>query len=135
MNFAIPSAGAMPVMAGARPLATASSSATSTPEHRKLTDAAQQFEGMLLQEMLKPMKEHGFCQEENEDKDEGSGFADTLSSFGTEAVATAIAKSGGLGIAKRVVSQVEGEKASHQTGVAHQVGSEAMSTNVQKIPE
>jgi Rod binding domain-containing protein len=123
----------MPVLAGARPLSTASS--TSTPQHRKLVDAAQQFEGMLLQEMLKPMKEHGFCQEENEDKEEGSGFADTLSSFGTEAVATAIAKSGGLGIAKRVVSQVEGEKASHSTEAAHVVGSIGMGTNGQKIPK
>ena len=99
MNFAISSAGAMP-LAGATPSATASAA-----EHRKLMDAAQQFEGMLLQEMLKPMKEHGFCQEEGMRgwKEEGSGFADTLSSFGTEAVATAIAKGGGLGIAKRVV--------------------------------
>jgi len=109
MNFAIASAGAA-VHATAAP-----SSTISAMDHRKLTDAAQQFEGMMLQEMLKPMKEHGFCQEESEDdndnKDEGSGFGDTLSSFGTEAVATAIAKGGGLGIAKCVVEQVEGEKA------------------------
>jgi Rod binding domain-containing protein len=86
-----------------------------TVQHRKLTDAAQQFEGMLLQEMLKPLKEHGFCEGENgpDDKDGGGGFADTLSSFGTESVATAIAKAGGMGIAKRVVVQVEGEKISH----------------------
>ena len=91
----------------------AAPSTTDTAQHRKLTAAAQQFEGMLLQEMLKPMKEHGFCQEENEDKTEGSGFGDTLSSFGTEAVATAIAKGGGLGIAKRVVEKVEGEQILH----------------------
>jgi flagellar protein FlgJ len=95
---------------------TATPAAASTLEHRKLTEAAQQFEGMLLQEMLKPMKEHGFCQEDEEDddaKDGNTGFGDTLSSFGTETMATAIAKGGGLGIAKRVVAQVEGEKASH----------------------
>jgi len=47
--------------------------------------------------MLKPLKEHGFCEGENgpDDKDGGGGFADTLSSFGTESVATAIAKAGG----------------------------------------
>jgi flagellar protein FlgJ len=113
MNFAIASAGAA-VQATAAPTST-----VSVADHRKLTDAAQQFEGMLLQEMLKPMKEHGFCQEEGEDdnKEEGSGFGDTLSSYGTEAVATAIAKGGGLGIAKRVVEQVEGEKAAHEAGI------------------
>ena len=120
MNFAIP----------------ASAPATALPspaaiEHRKLTEAAQQFEGMLLQEMLKPMKEHGFCQGDDEDgsddKDGGSGFGDTLSSFGTEAMATAIARDGGLGIAKRVVEQVEGEKSSHARAAA--------STKTAGIPE
>lgn len=105
MNFGIASAEAAPGTA---------MSATAAAEHRKLADAAQQFEGMLLQEMLKPMKEHGFCEGDGEDGDDndGGGFADTLSSYGTESMATAIAKGGGLGIAIRVVEQVEGEKAS-----------------------
>ena len=106
MNFAIVSTPA------------AQTAPASTPQDRKLKDAAQQFEGMLLQEMLKPMREHGFCQEDDSGKEEGSGFADTLSSFGTESVATAIAKGGGLGIARRVVQQVEGEKQSHAAQTA-----------------
>jgi Rod binding domain-containing protein len=112
MNYAIAATG------------TAAPVATGTPaaalEHRKLTAAAQQFEGMLLQEMLKPMRQHGFCQgdgqdggDDKDDKDESSGFGDTLTSFGSETLATAIAKGGGLGIAKRVVEQVEAEKGSH----------------------
>jgi flagellar protein FlgJ len=109
MNFAMGMA-APPAVA---PAGTNAAGAAPSSDHRKLTDAAQQFEGMLLQEMLKPMREHGFCQEESEDKEEGSGFGDTLSSFGTETLATAIAKGGGLGIAKRVVAQVEGEKSAH----------------------
>lgn len=101
MNVAIAAAGTMPAVSDAGAL-----------QHRKLTDAAQQFEGMLLEEMLKPMKEHGLCQGDSEGKNDGQdgGFADTLSSFGAEALATAIAKGGGLGIAKRVVNQVESEK-------------------------
>ena len=105
MNFAVAAKGTM---------AVAPSTAVAAAQHRKLTDAAQQFEGMLLQELLKPMKEHGFC--EGDGGGQGGGFADTLSSFGTEAVATAIAKGGGLGIAKRVVSQVEGEKVARSDG-------------------
>lgn len=127
MNFAIPSAASVPQ--STLSTASTSSSGMGTAEHRKLVDAAQQFEGMLLQEMLKPMKEHGFCQEEGDDKDEGSGFGDTLTSFGTESVATAIAKGGGLGIAKRVVEQVEGEKASRNAALRE------TSTNSQKIPK
>jgi len=119
MNFAI-AASPLPLSTTTQVNGTAMTPIT--PEHRKLAGAAQQFEGMLLQEMLKPMREHGFCQDESEDKGEGSGFADTLSSFGTEAMATAIAKGGGLGIAKRVVEQVEGEKAAHASTIAGETG-------------
>ena len=101
MNFTIAAA---PILQTAPP---------TTLAHHKLTEAAQQFEGMLLQEMLKPMREHGFGQGDEENREDGSGFGDTLSSYGTEAVATAISKGGGLGIAKRVIQQVEGEQTSH----------------------
>jgi flagellar protein FlgJ len=70
----------------------------------KLVDAAQQFEAMLMQEMLKPMRagqDSWGGEEKNDD-----AAADTISSFGTEAVAKAIAKGGGLGIARQVVRQV-----------------------------
>jgi flagellar protein FlgJ len=122
MNFAI-------TAPAASALSTSSPSAAAL-EHRKLTDAAQQFEGMLLQEMLKPMKERGFCEgdgEDGRDDKDSSGFGDTLSSFGTEAMATAIARDGGLGIAKRVVEQVEGEKAEHTKASA--------STKSEEIPK
>lgn len=102
MNFAVAVAGTIAIVP---------ETAAAAARHHKLTDAAQQFEGMLMQEMLKPLKDHGFCEGDGEDQ-VGNGYADTLSSFGREAVATAIAKVGGLGIAKRVVRQVEGEKAS-----------------------
>jgi peptidoglycan hydrolase FlgJ len=84
-------------------------------EHRKLLEAAQQFEGMLLQEMLKPMKEHGPIGQEGEDagNEEAAAGGDTLSSYGVETMAAAIAKAGGLGIANHVVAQIEGEKLSH----------------------
>ena len=114
MNFAM-TAIATPRVANA--VVTTPSSASAILEHRKLTDAAQQFEGMLLQEMLKPMKEHGFCEgdgdEDSDSKEDTAGLGDTLSSYGAETMATAIAKSGGLGIARHVVEQVEGERAAH----------------------
>jgi flagellar protein FlgJ len=110
MNISIPGTVLTQVSSG--------TTAAAAIQHRKLTDSAQQFEGMLLQEMLKPMKEHGFAQEGADgvdDKDSSSGYGDTLSSFGSETLATAISKGGGLGIAKRVVEQVEGEKAARNT--------------------
>ncbi|MCU1321555.1 MAG: hypothetical protein JWM43_1204 [Acidobacteriaceae bacterium] len=76
----------------------------SSKDHARLEDAAQQFEAMLLQEMLKPMQSS-----ENKwtaDDAEVDKSADTLSAYGTEAVARAISKAGGVGIAKRVMEQV-----------------------------
>jgi peptidoglycan hydrolase FlgJ len=72
----------------------------------KLVDAAQQFEAMMLQEMLKPMRggKDSWGGEESTDSDSAS---DTISSFGTEAFAKAISKGGGFGIAKQVISQVK----------------------------
>jgi Rod binding domain-containing protein len=88
----------------------------------KLVNAAQQFESMMLQEMLKPMRsgEDGWGGDADKSAD---ASMDTISSFGTEAVATAISKGGGLGIARQVIRQVTQEhqrdlkKAPHGTKV------------------
>jgi Rod binding domain-containing protein len=69
-----------------------------------LTDAAQQFEAMMLQELLKPMRT-GQGSWGGEEKSDDSG-EDTMSSFGTEAVAKAISKGGGFGIARQIIQQV-----------------------------
>jgi flagellar protein FlgJ len=93
--------------------ATASADALALQKHLKLKDAAERFEGMMLEELLKPMQEGnggsfggyagGFGSDNDEDRDDS---LDTISSFGTEAVATAIAKAGGMGIAKQVLREV-----------------------------
>ena len=70
----------------------------------KLVDAAQQFEATMLQELLKPMQ-HGQSSWGGEEKSDDSA-TDTISSFGTEAIAKAISQGGGFGIAKQIVSKV-----------------------------
>lgn len=90
----------------------ASPDALALQRHLKLKDAAERFEGMMLQELLKPLQEGkggsfggyggGFGSEE-EGRDDS---LDTIGSFGTEAMATAIARAGGVGIAKQVLREV-----------------------------
>jgi peptidoglycan hydrolase FlgJ len=86
---------------------------TESRTRSKLTDAAQQFEAMLLQEMLKPMRseDSGWGGEEKTD-----GASDTISSFATEAVAKAISRDGGLGIARQVIRQVSAEHEKTEKG-------------------
>ena len=87
----------------------ASTATTASPEaaqQRRLVDAAQQFEGIFLQQMLKPMSSMG-----KEDKGVGSddddgGDAGALQSYGTEAMAKAISAAGGLGIAREVLAKL-----------------------------
>lgn len=88
-------------------------------QHRKLTDAAQQFESMFLQEMLRPMNSIG--RSDGADDDGGESSQDgTLQSFGTEAVAKAIASAGGLGIARHVVAEVEKQQAGRESAEKNQ---------------
>jgi peptidoglycan hydrolase FlgJ len=77
-------------------------SAIEGQKQAKLVDAAQQFEATMLQELLKPMQ-HG---QSSWGGEENSDDSDTISNFGTEAVAKAISKGGGFGIAKQIVSKV-----------------------------
>jgi peptidoglycan hydrolase FlgJ len=88
-------------------LTTGGADLAATQRHARLVDAAQQFEGMMLEQLLKPMQKSqdtGFGQDPDTDRD---GSLDTLSSYGTEAVANSIARSGGLGIARKLVADVD----------------------------
>jgi flagellar protein FlgJ len=75
-----------------------------TQKSSKLVEAAQQFEAMLMQELLKPMRAGQSAWGEGAKSDDSA--ADTISSFGTEAVAKAMSKGGGLGIARQVTGQI-----------------------------
>ena len=78
--------------------------AAEVQKQAKLVDAAQQFEATMLQELLKPLQ-HGQSSWGGEERGDDSA-SDTISSFGTEAIAKAISKGGGFGIAKQIVSKV-----------------------------
>src|SRR5260370_7045124 len=76
--------------------------AAEVQKQAKLVDAAQQFEAAMLQELLKPMQ-HGQSSWGGEDKSDDTA-SDTISSFGTDAIAKAISKGGGFRIAKQIIS-------------------------------
>lgn len=78
--------------------------AVDVQKQAKLDDAAQQFEATMLQELLKPLQ-HGHSSWGGEESSDDTA-SDTISSFGTEAMAKAISEGGGFGIAKQIVSKV-----------------------------
>jgi flagellar protein FlgJ len=90
-----------------------------TQKQAKLVDGAHQFEAMLLNEMLKPLK-FGEAESSDLSADETQGGAsDTIRGYATEAIGKAIANKGGFGLAKQIISQVTAE---HERETTKKVG-------------
>lgn len=83
----------------------------------KLVDGARQFEAMMLEQMLKPM--HFGASPDKAGDEDAAGSNDTLSGFGTAAVARALAGGGGFGLARQIIRQVSAE---HEARAAEQGG-------------
>ena len=81
----------------------AAAHAAETPAHRKLRKAAQEFEGILISELLKDFQ-MGFSSLGASAPLTGS---DTLNSLGIQALSGAMARQGGFGIAPMLVQQLE----------------------------
>ena len=71
------------------------------PGAGKLAKAAQEFEAILLASWLEKMNQGFVGTEENQD-----AAHDTVSSLGTEAIASALAARGGIGLARMLVRQL-----------------------------
>ena len=76
----------------------------------KLVAGAHEFEGMMLQQMLKGLK-FGEAPGDGGEDGEATGANGTLQGYGTEALAKSIASGGGFGIARRIIAQVTAEDA------------------------
>lgn len=68
----------------------------------KLQKAAQEFEAILLQDWMEKMN-HSFLGSD----DSQDAAHDTISSLGTQAVCSALAARGGVGIARMIVRQLQ----------------------------
>jgi flagellar protein FlgJ len=91
--------------AAAQGIADLSSQADTAIRHAKLMHAAQQFEAVMLGELMKPLAKSSTL----DDADEGGPNA--MQGYGVEAMAGALAKSGALGFANRIVAAVEKQSA------------------------
>lgn len=98
------------------PLAIFSSATTAQAPSPKLVKAAQEFEAILLSSWLEKL------QSSFAGPDDGSDAAhDTIASMGTQAIASALAAHGGIGVAKLLVQHLSkarqaGEPATAQAG-------------------
>ena len=105
----------IPIQAAAAPETTALTSTQAAARHRKLKDAAEQFEAMFLQQMLQSKGVDGESATDAASEEGGAGGG-MMKGFGQEFVAKAVAHAGGLGIARHVVAQVEKTSAAKVSG-------------------
>lgn len=80
----------------------AASSARLAPVPNKLAKAAQEFEAILLTSWLEKMNQSFVGSQESRDP-----AHDTVSSLGTQAIASALAARGGIGIAGMLLRQLQ----------------------------
>ena len=82
----------------------------------KLLKAAEQFEGTMMQELLKPMTGDDALSGQDGDSDSGAGSGGALSSFASEALGQALSAGGGLGIANEIVHSLSHSGNQHPSG-------------------
>lgn len=97
---------AEPVMAGATQGAALSRNGTVS---LRLHQAAEQFEAMLLKDLLKPLSES----EGMGGGSDGGGQSGTLQQFAVDAIAGTMATSGALGFAKQIEQTLSRGAAKH----------------------
>ena len=89
--------------------------ADGTATQPRLARAAQEFEGQMMKELLKPMTAAGLLT--GEDSEAGSGSA--LGEFASEALGRALSEQGGFGIAHRIVQNLSHPNTRNVTGNPH----------------
>ena len=95
--------------------AAATDTPQSTAQMAKLQKAAQDFEAILINSLWGSMKEGSLTSD-----DDLQGSSNSLEQFGMQMVSSALAKAGGLGLAKMIVhalqSKVKGPSLATQAG-------------------
>jgi Rod binding domain-containing protein len=72
----------------------------------RLVRAAHEFEGQMMQELLKPMTKSDALTGEDSDSGSDAGSAGALGDFASEALGQALSQHGGFGIANRVLKEL-----------------------------
>jgi Rod binding domain-containing protein len=111
-------------LAGADVAGLMDASASARARTAKLADGAHQFEAMMLEEMLKPLKfgESPDAAGGTDDGAEGgTGANGTIQGYGTEALAKAISNGGGFGLARQIIRQVTQEDGRKQSPAVSKV--------------
>jgi len=76
------------------------------PAEPRLVNAAHEFEGQMMKELLKPLTQNDSAATSLTGDDDDSGSGSVLGEFAAEALGRALSYRGGFGIANRIVGQL-----------------------------
>ena len=96
--------------------AGATTGQSGTAPSPKLVKAAHQFEGMMMQELMKPMTDGDALGGDDGDSDSGAGSGGALSGFASETLGQALSAGGGLGIANEIIHSLSHSGNKHPSG-------------------
>jgi Rod binding domain-containing protein len=82
----------------------------------RLVRAAHEFEGQMMQELLKPMTHGDALTGTGQEDDSGAGSGGALSEFASEALGQSLSQRGGLGIANRIIQELSHNGNQHENG-------------------
>lgn len=83
----------------------------------RLVNAAHEFEAQMMKELLKPMTGSDGFSGEAEDSGGATGSGGALGQFASEALAQAISRRGGFGIADRVLHELS--RSGHNSAIGN----------------
>jgi len=98
-----PAAASAATLSHSGPVRQNGPSIDTTPAGRKLQKAAAEFESMLLSNLWKSMK-NSFA---SSDDDSSDPAHDVLADMGIQAMSSAVAKTGGLGLGKLILKHLQ----------------------------
>ncbi len=82
----------------------------------RLVRAAHEFEGQMMQQLLKPMTHGDALTGTDDDQDSGAGSGGALGEFASEALGQSLSERGGLGIANQIIQELSHAGNQHKTG-------------------
>jgi Rod binding domain-containing protein len=94
---------------------TSAAQAQTGPSPR-LVRAAHEFEGQIMQELLKPMTNGDGLIGADDDTDSGAGSGGALGEFASESLGQSLSERGGFGIANHIIQELSHTGNRHGNG-------------------
>jgi Rod binding domain-containing protein len=86
------------------------------PPSPRLVRAAHEFEGQMMQQLLKPMTGGDALTGADAEEDSSAGSGGALGEFASEALGQSLSQRGGLGIADRIIQELSNTGNQHEKG-------------------